>query len=98
MAFLSMKAILIFLQLITIRRACEYMSKPAIKVVKRDKRETAEKLQPVADASKTDCQAQLTIVNAVENWISERCANRLAERIFTDDKILEWKIASENFK
>jgi hypothetical protein len=67
------------------------MNKVAIKVVKRNKREAAEKTQAVPAVPNVESDTQLTIVIAVKNWISERCENRRAEKVFSDDKILGWK-------
>jgi hypothetical protein len=67
------------------------MKKDSIKVVKRNKKDAAEKTQAVADASEVESVAQSRIVNVIKDWISERRETRRAEKIFSDGKILEWK-------
>jgi hypothetical protein len=68
------------------------MNKDAIKVVKGNKKDAAEKTQAVANAPKVESDTQLTMVKAVKNWISERRENSRVEKVFSDDKILIWKI------
>ena len=73
------------------------MNKDAIKVVKRNKKDGAEKLKAVVNAPKVETDNQLKIVNVINNWISERRENSRVEKVFSDGKILGWKIMSKNF-
>lgn len=74
------------------------MNKEVIKVIKRNKKEGAQKEPVVVSASKVEKDDQHKMTNVVNNWISERRENSKAERVFSDDKISSWKIMSENFK
>lgn len=74
------------------------MKKDAIKVVKRNKRNEAEKTQNVVEAPEVNSDTQHGIVKAVKNWISERRENSHAEKVFSDEKILDWESISEDFK
>jgi hypothetical protein len=67
------------------------MKKDSIKVVKRNKKDAAEKTQAAAVASEVESGAQGRIVNVIKDWISERRETSRAEKIFSDDKISEWK-------
>ncbi len=68
------------------------MKKDAIKVVKRG----AQRAPVVVPASKIERNNQLKMVHMVDKWISERRENSQAEKVFSDSKILGWKITSEN--
>jgi DUF917 family protein len=67
------------------------MKKGSIKVVKRNKKDAAEKTQAVADAAEAESVGQGRIVNVIKDWISERRETSRAEKVFSDDKISEWK-------
>jgi hypothetical protein len=58
------------------------MNKNAIKVVKRDRKDEAEKTEAVVENPKAASDTRRGIVNAVKNWISERRENSLAEKVF----------------
>lgn len=73
------------------------MNKDAIKVVKLNKKDGAKKPQAILNASKVESEIQLNIVNVVNKWISERRENSRVEKVFSDSKILGWKIMSKNF-
>ena len=73
------------------------MNKDAIKVVKLNKKDGAKKTQAILNASKVESEIQLNIVNVVNDWISERRENSRVEKVFSDSKILGWKIMSEKF-
>lgn len=73
------------------------MNKTAVKVVKRNKKGGTKKTKNVISAPKVESDVQPRLVNIVNNWISERRANRQAEKAFSDGKISGWKIMSENF-
>ena len=73
------------------------MNKDAIKVVKRNKKDGAKKLKAVVNAPEVESDNQLKIVNVINNWISERRENSRVEKVFSDNKILGWKIMSKNF-
>lgn len=73
------------------------MNKSTIKVLKRNKKDVAETTQVVVNAVKVESDIQLKIVNVVNNWISERRENSRVEKVFSDSKILAWKIMSKNF-
>jgi hypothetical protein len=65
------------------------MKKDAIKVVKRNKKDAAEKNQAaVADAPEVASDTRLTMVKTIKDWISERRETSRAEKVFSDDKIL----------
>ncbi len=68
------------------------MNKNAIKVIKRDKIEGAEKTKIVFNAVKIKRKTQINLVNAVNDWINECRTNSRMEKVFSDSKILEWKI------
>jgi hypothetical protein len=51
------------------------MNKVAIKVFKRDKNAVAAKSPIAVNTAKIENDIQLRIVNAVNNWISERREN-----------------------
>ena len=73
------------------------MNKDTIKVVKRNKKDGTEKPQVVINALKVESDIQLNIINVVNDWISERRENSRVEKVFSDSKILGWKIMSKNF-
>lgn len=73
------------------------MNKDAIKLVKQNKKDGAKKLKAVVNAPKVETDNQLKIVNVINSWISERRENSRAEKVFSDNKILGWKIMSKNF-
>ena len=73
------------------------MNKDAIKVVKLNKKDGTKKTQAILNASKVESEIQLNIVNVVNKWISERRENSRVEKVFSDSKILGWKIMSKNF-
>lgn len=73
------------------------MKKDVIKIVKRNKTDEAQKTPVAADALKVERDDPLKMANLVKNWISERRENSRAEKVFSDGKILGWKIMSENF-
>jgi len=73
------------------------MNKDAIKVVKRNKKDGAKKLKAVVNVPEVESDNQLKIVNVINNWISERRENSRIEKVFSDNKILGWKIMSKNF-
>lgn len=68
------------------------MNKNAIKVIKRDKIEAAEKIDIVFDSVKSERKIRINLINAVNDWINERRLNSLREKVFSDSKISEWKI------
>lgn len=72
------------------------MNKDAIKIVKRNKKDGAKKTQVAVNASKVEGNIQLNIVDVVNKWISERRENSRAEKVFSDSKILGWKVMSKN--
>ncbi len=73
------------------------MNKDTIKIVRRNKKDRAEKLKVVINAPKVKSDIQLKIVDVVNNWISERRENSRAEKVFSDSKLLRWRIMSEKF-
>lgn len=73
------------------------MNKDAIKVVKRNKKDGAEKPRVVVNTPKAESNIQLKIADVINNWISERRENSRVEKVFSDSKILGWKIMSEKF-
>ncbi|HLM03468.1 MAG TPA: hypothetical protein VK400_20610 [Pyrinomonadaceae bacterium] len=72
------------------------MNKDAIKIVKRNKKDAAEKTGAVVETPKVETHTQRGIFNAVRNWIFERRENSRAEKVFSDDKISSWETMSEN--
>lgn len=73
------------------------MNKDTIKVLKRNKKDAAEKTQVAVNSAKVESDIQLKIVNVVSDWISERRENSRVEKVFSDSEILAWKIMSKNF-
>ncbi|HSK72193.1 MAG TPA: hypothetical protein VK892_10890 [Pyrinomonadaceae bacterium] len=73
------------------------MNKDKIKVVKRNKKDGAEKPQVIFNAPKVESDTRLKIVTVVNNWISERRENSRAEKVFSDSRISAWKLMSRNF-
>jgi hypothetical protein len=73
------------------------MNKDTIKIVRRNKKEVVEKLKVVINARKVESDIQLKIANVVNDWISERRENSRVEKVFSDTKLLRWKIMSEKF-
>ena len=73
------------------------MNKDTIKVVKRNQKDGAQEAPVVVNASKAEKDDQHKMVNMVNNWISERRENSRVEKVFSDSKILGWKIMPENF-
>lgn len=73
------------------------MNKDAIKIVKRNKKDEAQGTPVAAGALKVEKDDRHKMANLVKNWISERRENSRAEKVFSDGKILGWKIMSENF-
>lgn len=74
------------------------MNKDAIKIIKRNKKDGAEKARAEVEAPKAESDARHGIVNTVKNWISERRENRREEKVFSDDKISGWATMSKNSK
>lgn len=74
------------------------MNKDAIKVVKRNKKDGANKPRVVVNAPKAESNIQLKIANVINNWISERRENSRMEKVFSDSEISAWKIMSKNYK
>ena len=72
------------------------MNKNVIKVIKRDKKDGVQKEPVVVEASKVERDGRHKMANLVNNWISERRENSRVEKVFSDSKILGWKITSEN--
>lgn len=71
------------------------MNKNAIKIIKRDKIDEVEKINTVYNAVKADRKAQINLVNAVNDWVSERRTNSRREKVFSNNKISEWKVLPE---
>jgi hypothetical protein len=74
------------------------MNKDVIKMVKRNKKDGAENPQVIFNAPKVESDTQLKIANVVNNWISERRENSRAEKVFSDSRILAWKLSPETFE
>jgi hypothetical protein len=68
------------------------MIKNVIKVIKRNGKAAAGKPRVSVTAVKVQSDIQLDITNAVSGWISERRENSRIEKLFSDDKILTWKL------
>jgi hypothetical protein len=68
------------------------MNKNPIKVVKSNKKSEAEKTQPEIISSTVEKDAQIEMIDVINNWISERRENSRLEKTFSDDKILGWKL------
>jgi len=84
MAFPLMKAILCFFTIVN-QPGFQFMNKDAIKVIKGNKKDAAEKTQVVENAPKVESDTQLRIVKVVKNWISGRCENNRAKKVFSDE-------------
>lgn len=74
------------------------MSKNAIKVIKRNKKAVMENDPALGDVPSVEREARLSTVNIVEIWISERRENSRLEKVFSDDKISNWKTIPEDFE
>ncbi|HEX8735644.1 MAG TPA: hypothetical protein VF721_10000 [Pyrinomonadaceae bacterium] len=74
------------------------MNKDAIKIVKRNKKDEPKKTEAAVETPKDESDAQHGIVNTVKNWISERRENSRSEKVYSDEKILDWESMPENFK
>ena len=70
------------------------MKKVVIKIVKGNKEGEREITAVIGNAAKMEIDKDQNTVDVVNAWISERRENRNAEKSFSDDKILEWKIMS----
>lgn len=49
-------------------------------------------LKITGNVVKNERKVQIDLVNAVNEWISERRTNSRREKVFSDSKISEWKI------
>jgi hypothetical protein len=68
------------------------MSKPTIRIVKRNgpvRQPVARAVIPI-DREKARLNQRRSMTDAVENWISERRENSLAERVFSGRQIFAW--------
>ena len=74
------------------------MSKLTVKILKRNKKGGVKKAQVKAMSAKAESDIQPNLVSVINKWISERRENSRVEKIFSDNKILAWKIASKDFK
>lgn len=70
------------------------MNKNAIKVIKRDKTAGTQKIKIDFNIVNIKRKTQINLINAVNDWISERRTNSRIEKVFSDSKISEWKISS----
>lgn len=52
----------------------------------------------LGDVPSVEREARLSTVNIVEIWISERRENSRLEKVFSDDKISNWKTIPEDFE
>ncbi len=68
------------------------MSKKAIKIIKRSIKGEAWKPQLVGEVPKAENNDRLKMDKTVNNWILERREKSRAEKIFSDGKILAWKM------
>lgn len=63
-----------------------------IKIIKRNKKDPEEKPEIVSQTVKVKRDLHYQMVDEVNNWIAERSENRRAEKVFSDNKILDWKM------
>jgi hypothetical protein len=66
------------------------------KVVRKiDKGNSGKETPPAAQiTSEVEIDRQQNMVEVVNNWISERRANRILEKTYSDNEISAWKINS----
>lgn len=69
-----------------------YMNKTTIKVIKRNTKAGEGKSQIPADTLKAESDSRREMGNTVNGWISAQRENSRAEKVFSDNKILAWKI------
>jgi hypothetical protein len=63
----------------------------AIKVIKRNKKVQTENSQVVVIPLKSEGAAREKVVNTLNGWIAEWRENDRAERVDSNNKLLEWK-------
>jgi hypothetical protein len=80
------------------RKADRIMNKYVIKVVKRDKKDGPKKIAIVLNAAEVERKDRREAVAIVNDWISECRENTRLEKVFSDSKILAWKVLSPSLK
>lgn len=66
-----------------------------IRVVKQNKSAAASRPQGSVDPATAARANHRAMTNAVDNWITERHANRRAEAAFSNGQLLGWRSASD---
>jgi hypothetical protein len=73
------------------------MYKRSIRIIKRNKVAALKEIRVVSSA-KAAIGVQHERADSINSWISERRENARLERVFSDTKILAWKMLSPKLK
>lgn len=70
------------------------MKNNEIKVIKRILKCESAQIKAVTPPAKSENNIRLKLGNVVKDWISERRESSRIEKLFSDNNILAWKIAT----
>lgn len=70
------------------------MKNNEIKVIKRTLKCESGQIKVVTPPAKSENNIRLRLGNVVKDWISERRESSRIEKLFSDNNILAWKMAT----